>query len=128
LVEAFDLETLEYHIQHTCTECQLWKKGRLMDWHALRQTRQVEDLIVYTRQPKRIAQAAGVLAAHMEISEAARKEGVEPRVAAMASLCHALGLLICENIDPTVAITAALRDNPAFQANANVVEGTKSVN
>ncbi len=99
-----------------------------MDWHALRQAKQVEELIIYNRQPQRIAQAAGVLAAHMEISEAARKEGVEPRLTAMASLCHALGLLICENIDPTVAIAAALRDNPAFQTNVNVVEGTKSVN
>jgi hypothetical protein len=99
-----------------------------MDWHALRQRKQVEELIIYTRQPKRIAQAAGVLAAHMEISEAAQKEGVEPRVTAMASLCHAVGLLICENIDPNVAIAAALRDNPAFRANVNAVEGTKSVN
>ena len=99
-----------------------------MDWHTVRQTQQVNDLIAYTRQPQRIAQAAGVLAAHMEISEAARSEGVEPRVTAMASLCHALGLLICENIDPAIAVAAALRDNPEFRTSAHIVEGTKSVN
>jgi hypothetical protein len=104
------------------------EKRLVMDWHTLRQARQVNDLIAYTRQPQRIAQAAGVLAAHIEISEAARNEGVEPRVTAMASLCHALGLLICENIDPAVAVAAALRDNPAFQPNAHLVEGTQSVN